>query len=79
MVFTFSVFLTASEEAESRMAAMKSSFENRISNLTKEVNDNAQQLKNLSEEVAEKTKLVEQLMTEKAELQEKVTHSSQDY
>lgn len=61
------------------MAAMKSSFENRISNLTKEVNDNAQQLKNLSEEVAEKTKLVEQLMTEKAELQEKVTHSSQDY
>lgn len=61
------------------MAAMKSSFENRISTLTKEVNDNAQQLKNLSEEVAEKTKLVEQLMTEKAELQEKVTHSSQDY
>lgn len=61
------------------MAAMKSSFENRISNLTKEVNDNAQQLKNLSEEVVEKTKLVEQLMTEKAELQEKVTHSSQDY
>lgn len=61
------------------MAAMKSSFENIISNLTKEVNDNAQQLKNLSEEVAEKTKLVEQLMTEKAELQEKVTHSSQDY
>lgn len=72
------MYLTASEEAESRMAAMESSFENRISNLTKEVNDNAQQVKNLSEEVAEKTKLVEQLTTEKAELQEKVTHSSQD-
>lgn len=63
---------SATEEAESRLAAMKSTFENRISNLTKEVSDNSQQVKTLTAEVAEKTKQVEQLSTERAELQEKV-------
>lgn len=54
------------------MAAMKSTFENRISNLTKEVSENAQQVKTLTTEVAEKTKLVDQLTAEKTALQEKV-------
>lgn len=54
------------------MAAMKSTFENRIGNLTKEVSENAQQVKTLTTEVAEKTKLVDQLTAEKTALQEKV-------
>ncbi|XP_061166094.1 nucleoprotein TPR-like [Saccostrea echinata] len=62
----------ATEEAESRMAAMKSTYENRISTLTKEVTDNAQQVRTSVAEIADKNKQLEQLMTEKAELQDKI-------
>ncbi|XP_062610005.1 nucleoprotein TPR-like [Saccostrea cucullata] len=62
----------ATEEAESRMAAMKSTYENRISTLTKEVADNSQQVRTSAAEIADKNKQLEQLMAEKAELQDKI-------
>lgn len=64
-------FLTFSEEAEARFAALKSQFEDKIKNIEKDLSE-ARQQASASSNVPELKDMIEKLKAENADLQTKV-------